>query len=403
MSQATKRTFEANRIFVLNEPNAPRINPTLATEIGLNESLLLLQIEFYLAITPDEGHTFEGKKWFYKDTREWVEDVFPFWSKSTVDRAIRSLETGTYGDWHKTKNPINKPPLIYVSKKFNKANYDKTRWFALNYENLNKLTSISIAPHLSHEAGSIQIGTGFDSDGQVTLSHNEAGSMQDGTSETQDEAGSMHDGTTIPESTQRILTNNTAEREAVAVAPSAPTVISDSLNNRSQMGNSDQKSILGSNQESNTKSTARPMPKNYQVPDELIRWGEAKVREKGVEDEFSVDIRAERFVIWYTKGLGKDKVSADWGTRFQEWLLQDIVKEKQAIEKSKRRDKTSKGDIFAYLSRYGHDDSDRSNIPPPPGMSVVSWLYMDDDEHLDWIEEKKKEVKESQSIMGAMI
>ncbi len=70
--------YEKNRIFTLNEPNAPRLNPALAMEIGLNESLILLQIEFYLGVTAsDVKHTHEGKKWIWKSTRDWLE-VFPF-------------------------------------------------------------------------------------------------------------------------------------------------------------------------------------------------------------------------------------------------------------------------------------------------------------------------------------
>ena len=64
------------RIFTLNEPNAPRINPALAKEIGLNESLILLQIEFWISISNNER---EGKRWTYQSVRDMQEKSFSFW------------------------------------------------------------------------------------------------------------------------------------------------------------------------------------------------------------------------------------------------------------------------------------------------------------------------------------
>jgi hypothetical protein len=43
------------RVFVLNDPNAPRLSPALAIEIGLNESILFLQLEFWIAISDKAG------------------------------------------------------------------------------------------------------------------------------------------------------------------------------------------------------------------------------------------------------------------------------------------------------------------------------------------------------------
>ena len=105
-------TGENGRLFVLNEPSVLRISPTLATEIGLNESIMLLQIEFWISISDNVQ---EGKRWTYQSVREMKEKAFPFWSLDTINRTVHSL--------------LRKGLLIEGN--YNKQKYDKTRWFAL--------------------------------------------------------------------------------------------------------------------------------------------------------------------------------------------------------------------------------------------------------------------------------
>ena len=151
------------RIFTLNEPNAPRLNPSLAVEIGLNESLILLQIEFWISIT-DNVH--DGRYWTYQSVRDIREKAFPFWSISTINRAINSL--------------INEGYLIEGN--YNKHSYDKTRWFALNPDKLKVLKSIS-----------------FRSDDTRVF--------QNDTRSNQNDTRSNQNDTTIPEITSEITTD----------------------------------------------------------------------------------------------------------------------------------------------------------------------------------------------------
>lgn len=113
------------RIFTLNEPNAPRLNPALAAEVGLNESLVLLQIEFYISISRNER---DGRRWTYQSAKDIKEKAFDFWSVSTINRAINNLIEKGY----------------IIEGNYNEKKYDKTRWFALNFEKLSELNSISI-------------------------------------------------------------------------------------------------------------------------------------------------------------------------------------------------------------------------------------------------------------------
>jgi uncharacterized phage protein (TIGR02220 family) len=149
------------RIFVLNEPVSPRINPALAVEIGLNESIVLLQIEYWISVSQ---HFIDGQRWTYQSVREMQKKVFPFWSIATINRTVQSLLQKGY----------------IIEGNFNKAKYDKTRWFALNFEKLSELKSIAI-----------QYDTGV---------------FQNETRSTQNETHSTQNETTIPKTTTETTT-----------------------------------------------------------------------------------------------------------------------------------------------------------------------------------------------------
>ena len=110
------------RIFILNEPVSPRINPALAVEIGLNESIVLLQIEYWISVSQ---HFIDGQRWTYQSVREMQKESISFFGVYTINRTVQSLlQKGT------------------SLKEFLIKQIDKTRWFALNFEKLSELKSI---------------------------------------------------------------------------------------------------------------------------------------------------------------------------------------------------------------------------------------------------------------------
>jgi len=121
---ADQAKSEKNRMFIINEPNAPRLSPALAVEIGLVESVLLLQIEFWIAISQ---HYRDGHMWTYQSLED-IHETFPFWSTSTINRALHRLV---------------EMELITVGN-FNHSAYDRTRWFTLNEVGLARLQSIRL-------------------------------------------------------------------------------------------------------------------------------------------------------------------------------------------------------------------------------------------------------------------
>ena len=114
------------KLLVFNDPYPMRINRELAVEIGLDESILLLQIEYLIGISNTEEH--DGNLWTYQSLRKLRKDYFTFWSTAKISRIIKSLE---------------EKELIKVGN-FNKHGYDRTQWFALNPKGIEKLTSIQI-------------------------------------------------------------------------------------------------------------------------------------------------------------------------------------------------------------------------------------------------------------------
>lgn len=112
-----------SRVFVLNEPRSPRLSPTLAVEIGLNESILLLQLEYWIDVS---GHERQGQMWTYQSLSD-LKREFPFWGKETINRAIKSLQ---------------EQRLIHVTRKHNRRAADNTRWFSIDTTGCNTLTSI---------------------------------------------------------------------------------------------------------------------------------------------------------------------------------------------------------------------------------------------------------------------
>ncbi|WP_241955553.1 replication protein [Staphylococcus chromogenes] len=96
-----------------------QVLPKLAEEIGLNEAIILQQIHYWLN---SSKHNYDGKKWIYNSYPKWIEQ-FPFWRESTIKRTITSLE---------------KQNLVHVGN-YNKAGFDRTKWYSINYTTLNKL------------------------------------------------------------------------------------------------------------------------------------------------------------------------------------------------------------------------------------------------------------------------
>ena len=104
------------------------VMPRLATLIGLNEAIVLQQVHYWLKQKEQRQQDYiDGHYWVYNTYEQWQEQ-FPFWSIMTIRRTITKLE--------------NKGLLIVGNH--NKAGFDKTKWYSIDYATLYSLDSPSV-------------------------------------------------------------------------------------------------------------------------------------------------------------------------------------------------------------------------------------------------------------------
>ncbi len=113
--------MENSSSLLINEPPL-QVLPSLANQIGLNEAIFLQQLHYWLGRSKNKR---EGRKWVYNTYDEWQAENFPFWSTVTIKRIALKLEsTG----------------LIISRSDLNRMKYDRTKWYTIDYDALNKLT-----------------------------------------------------------------------------------------------------------------------------------------------------------------------------------------------------------------------------------------------------------------------
>ncbi len=90
------------------------INPELAVRIGLNEAIVLQQVNYWIN-DKDQGVDYGGLRWVFNTYESWAKQ-FPFWSEDTVKRAFTSLV---------------KQGCLYA-KQLNKSQHDRTNFYTIN-------------------------------------------------------------------------------------------------------------------------------------------------------------------------------------------------------------------------------------------------------------------------------
>lgn len=105
---------------LINEPPL-QVLPSLAVLLGLNESIVLQQLHYWLE---KSKHNYDDRQWVYNTSAEWQEQ-FPFWSEATIRRTFASL----------------RDKGVVLTGNYNKAGFDRTLWYSIDYEALNNLAS----------------------------------------------------------------------------------------------------------------------------------------------------------------------------------------------------------------------------------------------------------------------
>ena len=112
---------------ILNEKRPLLVNKGLAKLIGLNESIILQQIHYWIKdINQPKGKDSinyqDGYFWTFNTYKEWQEQ-FSFWSISTIKRTIKNLENRK----------------LIITDNYNKMKIDRTKWYRIHHKNLDEL------------------------------------------------------------------------------------------------------------------------------------------------------------------------------------------------------------------------------------------------------------------------
>lgn len=110
--------------FLTSDPTVKIVPDDLAILIGVDQTMMLCQIDFWVQNHHDDEHCKDGRYWIYETYDDWVEQ-FPYWGKTKIRDILRKL---------KEKNLI-------ITGNYNKMSGDNTKWYTVNYDLLDKIMS----------------------------------------------------------------------------------------------------------------------------------------------------------------------------------------------------------------------------------------------------------------------
>jgi len=135
---------------LIHEPPL-QVLPRLAVVIGLNEAIILQQIHYWLVVyegKQDTYHRHDGRWWVWNTIEEWQVN-FPFWSSKTVQRTLTSLRRPV------TEGDVQRGPLV-LTERYNKKGYDRTLWYTIDYQELNRLEKAHLVSNPSGQSVQIE-------------------------------------------------------------------------------------------------------------------------------------------------------------------------------------------------------------------------------------------------------
>ncbi|MBA7683424.1 hypothetical protein ES703_91788 [subsurface metagenome] len=105
-------------------PELARLLKTQPGFAGIDEALVLQQVHYWVIMNQRaQRNERGGYYWTYNTFKAWAEQFSFLWSTSTLKRIFARLE---------------KRGLLF-SGRFNKSNIDRTKWYRVNYEELDRL------------------------------------------------------------------------------------------------------------------------------------------------------------------------------------------------------------------------------------------------------------------------
>jgi|GEM_PF-7113994 len=115
-----------------NNPEIPILryfSEEIACKIGLQEAIVLQQIEYWIkANEKAEKNFYDDHYWTFNSLEDWSRQ-FPFWSKKTTQRVLEKLRG---------------QKILITSNEYNRRQNDQTLWYRIDYERLKEITMDSL-------------------------------------------------------------------------------------------------------------------------------------------------------------------------------------------------------------------------------------------------------------------
>lgn len=100
-------------------------NEEIACKIGLQEAIVLQQIEYWIKTNEKAEKNFhDDHYWTFNSLEDWARQ-FPFWSKKTTQRTLEKLR---------------EQKILITSNEYNRRQNDQTLWYRIDYEKLKEIT-----------------------------------------------------------------------------------------------------------------------------------------------------------------------------------------------------------------------------------------------------------------------
>lgn len=116
--------IETNKLFA--DESLLVFQPGLAITVGVNEAIVLQQIHYWVSNKETTGYHQDGFKWIYNTYENWRDRNFPFWSAQIIKRIFLKLEE------------------LGVIVSIQPMNYDRTKYYRIDYDKLRTLHGIKI-------------------------------------------------------------------------------------------------------------------------------------------------------------------------------------------------------------------------------------------------------------------
>ena len=117
---------------LINEPPMV-VLPSLAVAVGLHGAIILQQIHYWAS--GPSGHERNGRRWTYNSVHQWHQQI-PFLSAHQLRDALEKLEASK----------------CLIVGEFNQDRRDRTKWYSVDYDELDKCICPPAQMHLSPRA-----------------------------------------------------------------------------------------------------------------------------------------------------------------------------------------------------------------------------------------------------------